>query len=96
MCVVQVTSPDRLNNDWADAPDDCHANSILSVLPASASIVTVLDGHPAALSWLGSVHGHRVRPLGVNQFGQSGDIPDLYEHYQVSKDAIVRACGTTA
>ena len=45
---------------------------------ADAALVTVLDGHPAALSWLGAVRGQRVVPLGVDHFGQSGDIPDLY------------------
>ncbi len=44
-----------------------------------ARIVTVMDGHPLALSWLGSVRGQRVVPLGIEKFGQSGDIPDLIE-----------------
>jgi pyruvate dehydrogenase E1 component len=38
----------------------------------------VLDGHPATLSWLGSVGRHRVLPLAVTRFGQSGDVQDLY------------------
>jgi len=32
-----------------------------------AGIVTVLDGHPATLSWLGAVHGHRVRARGTRR-----------------------------
>ena len=41
-------------------------------------LVTLFDGHPSTLSWLGSVLGHRVRAPGVDRFGQSADIPDLY------------------
>ncbi len=61
-----------------------------------AALVTVLDAHPATLSWLGSVGGHRIYPLGVDRFGQSGDIPDLYRAYGIDADAILdaaaRAC----
>ena len=61
-------------------------------VPRAAKLVTVLDGHPASLSWLGAVHGHRVAPLGVTSFGQTGDIIDLYRHYGIDTEAIVRAC----
>ena len=44
-------------------------------------------------SWLGGVRGHRVQPLGVTAFGQTGDLIDLYRHYAIDTDAIVRACG---
>jgi pyruvate dehydrogenase E1 component len=54
--------------------------------------VTVLDGHPAVLSWLGAVRGQRVVPLGVERFGQSGDIPDLYRRYGLDEEAILDAC----
>jgi len=55
-------------------------------------MVTLVDGHPATLAWLGSVHGHRVLPLGVADFGQSGDLPDLYRHYQIDTEAVIDAC----
>jgi pyruvate dehydrogenase E1 component len=32
-----------------------------------------------------------VAPLGVNDFGQSGDIQDLYAHFDIDADAIVGA-----
>jgi pyruvate dehydrogenase E1 component len=51
----------------------------------------VLDGSPAALSWLGSVRGHRVRALGLEGFGQSGDVPDLYRRYRLDADAVLDA-----
>ena len=69
---------------------------ILQRLSPDAAIVTVIDGHPATLSWLGAVSGHRVYPLGVETFGQSGDIHDLYRHYGLDTeailDAVARAC----
>ena len=58
---------------------------------ATPRLVTVLDGHPAALSWLGAVRGQRVVPLGVEAFGQSGDIPDLYRAYKLDAAAIIDA-----
>src|SRR3546814_18016022 len=62
---------------------------LLSRLAPSAALVTVQDGHPAALSWRGSATGRRLYPLGVADFGQSGDIPDLYAHYGLDAAAIV-------
>lgn len=45
--------------------------------------------HPAAP---GAVRGQRVVPLGVDRFGQGGDIPDLYRECQLDVDAILDAC----
>ena len=56
------------------------------------SYVEQLDGAPAALSWLGSVRGQQVRALGLETFGQSGDLPDLYRTYRLDADAILDAC----
>ena len=53
--------------------------------------MTVLDGHPATLSWLGAVARHRVVALGVDRFGQSGDIPDLYREYGLDTESIIDA-----
>ena len=49
------------------------------------------DAHPATLSWLASVRRQRVVPLGVERFGQSGDLPDLYREYRLDVDAIIDA-----
>jgi pyruvate dehydrogenase E1 component len=61
--------------------------------------VTVSDSHPATLSWFGSVARNAIVPLGVDHFGQSGDIPDLYRVYRIDRDAIIdaaaRACLNT-
>ncbi|MEP5625092.1 MAG: transketolase, partial [Hyphomicrobiales bacterium] len=98
--LLAVTSPDRLHRDWSAAragrwkesgDRDCHIESLLSVLSPNAGIVTVLDGSPAALSWIGAVRGHRVSPLGTDSFGQTGDLPDLYRTYRLDQDAIIEA-----
>ncbi len=98
--LLAVTSPDRLHAGWMDAARTrrqgvaavSHVERLLAPLAAGASLVTVLDGHPAAHSWLGGVRGQRVVPLGPDRFGQSGDLPDLYREYGVDVDAILDAC----
>jgi len=68
-----------------------------TVLPRDCGIVTVIDGHPATLGWLGSVRGHRLEALGVEHFGQTGTIDDLYRHHGMDANAIIDAAeGLTA
>ena len=62
-------------------------------VPPHCGIVTVCDAHPATLGWLGAIHGHRTRALGVEHFGQTGSIPELYRHYGIDANAIVAARG---
>jgi len=63
------------------------------LLPAqrAAPIVTVLDGHPHTLSFLGAVRDVPITCLGVQDFGQSGDVEDLYRHFGIDADTIVGA-----
>ena len=68
-----------------------HIEALLAELPRDAALITVTDAHPEALSWLGGVNGHRVRALGVEHFGQSGSIPELYGHYGLDVNAILAA-----
>ena len=98
--LLAVTSADRLSAGWTAAQRArerglaharAHIEQMLDAVPAHAGIVTVLDGHPATLAWLGAVAGHRVRSLGVEHFGQTGSIPDLYRHYGIDANAIVAA-----
>ena len=93
-----VTSPDRLHRGWLRRQRSpgaqgigSHVERVLADLDPRAGLVTVLDGHPATLSWLGAVAGHSVMPLGVDSFGQSGDIGDLYRVYGLDADSIVGA-----
>ena len=97
--LLAVTSPSRLHRGWREAAGEGRTGlvgELLGRLRPDAAIVTVTDSHPATLSWLGSVGRYRVVPLGVDQFGQSGDLPDLYHYYGLDQDAIVdaaaRAC----
>jgi pyruvate dehydrogenase E1 component len=64
---------------------------LLSPLAADAGLITVIDGSPSALSWLGGVRGMRTSALGVDRFGQTGDLEDLYRIYRLDADAIVEA-----
>jgi pyruvate dehydrogenase E1 component len=98
--ILAVTSADRLNAGWTAAQrardrghDDAtsHVERLLAPLPRHCGIVTVLDGHPATLAWLGSVAGHKVRPLGVEHFGQSGNVDELYRAYGLDSRAIAAA-----
>jgi pyruvate dehydrogenase E1 component len=68
----------------------CRAVACAGLAP-TAGLVTLLDAAPASLSWLGGVMGHRVSPLGVDRFGQTGTLPDLYREYRLDVDAIVEA-----
>jgi pyruvate dehydrogenase E1 component len=98
--LLAITSADRLNAGWTAAQRArergyAHARShierMLDDLPSHCAIITVVDGHPATLAWLGSVHGHRTRSLGVEHFGQTGTIADLYRHYGIDAPGIMRA-----
>ncbi len=93
--LLNVTSPDLLHRGWSAAARKhgtvSHIEALLDALPQRARLVTLLDGAPAALSWLGGVRGQRVVPLGVDRFGQTGDLPDLYREYGLDSDAIIAA-----
>ncbi|MEO1552496.1 MAG: 1-deoxy-D-xylulose-5-phosphate synthase N-terminal domain-containing protein [Pseudomonadota bacterium] len=98
--LLAITSPDILHTDWMAATrspwtgetgPESHIQRLLSVLRPGASLVTVIDGAPSTLSWLGAVNGQRVRPLGTERFGQTGDLQDLYSAYRLDADAILDA-----
>ncbi len=103
--LLAVTSADRLNAAWTAAQRArerglvharSHIERLFADLPPNCAIVSVLDGHPAALAWLGSVNGHRTRALGVEHFGQTGSLADLYRHYGIDANAIVAAAQAIA
>ncbi len=56
-----------------------------------APIVSVIDGASHCLSFLGGTIGARQVALGVDQFGQCGSLAALYDHYELSPDAIAGA-----
>jgi pyruvate dehydrogenase E1 component len=105
--LLAITSADRLHAGWTAARRmrrerrgpgyASHIEKLLTPLPRDCGIVTVLDGHPATLGWLGAVCGHRMEALGVEHFGQTGSIDDLYRHYGLDANAIIDAAeGLTA
>jgi pyruvate dehydrogenase E1 component len=96
--LLLVTSVDRLHGGWIESRRTrgasavpSHIERLLAPLAPTAGLVTVLDGHAATLSWVGAARSQRVIPLGVERFGQSGDIPDLYRTYGIDADAILTA-----
>jgi pyruvate dehydrogenase E1 component len=104
--ILAVTSNERLYHDWqrrlrgrngggaSTSTGTSHVERLLGRLSPRAALVTVQDGHPAALSWIGSATGRRLYPLGVASFGQSGDLLDLYAHYGLDAAAIVDMAAT--
>ena len=98
--VLAVTSADRLSAGWhgaqrarerGDRGARAHVETLLADLPRDAAIITVCDGYPETLSWIGGVHGHRVRALGVEHFGQSGSLSEVYAQYGLDVNAILTA-----
>ncbi len=98
--VLAVTSADRLNAGWTAAQRERargnaaargHIEQLFAELPHSCTLVTVVDGHPATLAWLGAVGGHRTISHGVEHFGQTGSIGDLYRHFRIDRTALVQS-----
>jgi pyruvate dehydrogenase E1 component len=98
--LMAVTSPDLLHRGWSAARAarwrnghnlPAHIATLLGALSPTAGLVTVIDGSPGALSWIGGVRGNRVSPLGLDRFGQTGDLPHLYHEYRLDACAIVDA-----
>ena len=97
--LLAVTSPDLLHRGWTAAQAarwkgerrPSHIEQLLSALPPHAGLVTIADAAPASLSWLGGVLGQRVAPLGIENFGQTGSLADLYAAYRLDASAITEA-----
>ena len=98
--VLAVTSADRLNAGWTAAQYErtsCHTSTLshieklLADVPRQALLLTVIDGHPATLSWLAGVKGMRTLSHGVEHFGQTGSVADLYRHFRLDTQALVEA-----
>jgi pyruvate dehydrogenase E1 component len=101
--LLAITSADRLHAGWTASRklrrsggprEPSHIEQLLSPLPRDCGLITVIDGHPATLAWLGSVQGHRVEALGVEKFGQTGTVGDLYAHYGLDTNTIIDAAAS--
>jgi pyruvate dehydrogenase E1 component len=97
--VVDVTSPDRLYSAWRrtlrqavrTATTPSQAGALRAAFARRAPIVTVHDAASHAMAWIGSALGVPCVPLGVDEFGQSGSIPELYELHDLLPGSIVNA-----
>ena len=98
--LLAITSPDLLHRGWTAAQAarwhrraQAKPRRTASVAPLAPApgLVTLADAAPASLSWLGGVLGQRVAPLGVEKFGQTGNLADLYAAYRLDGDAITEA-----
>jgi pyruvate dehydrogenase E1 component len=103
--LLAITSADRLNAGWTAAERArqrgqvnamSHIERLMAPLSRECGIVSILDGHPATLAWLGSVYGHRTKTLGVEHFGQTGSLADLQRHYGLDANTILHAAQAVA
>ena len=95
--VVDVTSPGRLFGSWqrtlkqgirtANTPS--FPGSMRPVFSERAPIVSIHDGSSHAMAWLGSALGVPQVAMGVDDFGQSGNIPDLYKIHDLDAGSIL-------
>ena len=97
VAVLAITSADRLHAGLTEAQrrrrdgDSAlsHIELMLDRVPQHTKLLTVIDGHPATLSWLGGVCGHSTLAQGVDHFGQTGTVNDLYQHYRLDTASLV-------
>ena len=73
-------------------PAPAFMSDVIAVDEREAPIVTVVDGHPHSLAWVGSALNTRTLPLGVTSFGQSGSRSELYREYEIDAASIMAAC----
>lgn len=94
--IVNVTSPSRLFQAMRarDSLEPGPGTAILGQLfPTAhpAPLITVLDGHPHALSFLAGVRGDRTRTLGVTEYGQSSSLPEAHALHGIDAGTITSA-----
>ena len=98
--VINVTGPGPLYRHYQNAVrasvnSGSEVSEFMSdVVPKverSAPVVTVMDGHPHSLAWIGNALNTTAMPLGVTEFGQSGSRPELYEEYGIDADSVMAA-----
>ncbi len=97
--VVDITSSDRLYRDWqaslrrgistATVPD--LPGALRTTFVPGMPLVTVHDAASHHLAWLGGALGTVCVPVGVDSFGQSGSVSELYAAYGLEPGAIVNA-----
>src|SRR4029078_9214377 len=78
--VVCITSADLLFRSFQARSGfgDGNPDTLSALFPPGVPIVSLVDGHPHTLAFLGSP----ITCLGVQRFGQSGDPSRPYEHHR--------------
>ena len=92
--VINVTSADRLFRDYFQASHQATTSYLDELLPPvdrQVPAITLLDGHPLTLAWLGAVFSAPVKPLGVVHFGETGSLQELYHKHHIDTDAVLAA-----
>jgi pyruvate dehydrogenase E1 component len=95
--VVVVTSYDRLwravqaRRGLLAGPAHGVDESVLERAFRPVPLVTLLDGHPHTLAFLGTVTGTPVSCLGVSTFGQGGGLGDVYRLHGLDAASVVGA-----
>ena len=93
--VVCLTSPDlvframQARQGFGEATDEV----LDELFPPgrAAPVVAVVDGHPHTLAFLAGITATPITTLGVNDFGQAGDLDDLYRHFGIDIATIIGA-----
>ena len=93
--VLSITSSDNLFHDWKNKSSNLHTHKeqshievLLDDISKDTKLITVIDGHPMTLSWIGSVYGHKTITLGVDRFGQTGNIKELFSEFGIDSSSI--------
>ena len=92
--VINVTSADRLFRDYFTASQQGAPSYLDRLLPPAdrqVPAITLLDGHPLTLVWLGALLGAPVKPLGVVNFGETGAVQELYHKHHMDTEAVLEA-----
>jgi pyruvate dehydrogenase E1 component len=92
--VINVTSADRLFHAYVAASQQGVSSYLDELLPAAERCVpaiTLLDGHPLTLAWLGALFNAPLKPLGVVHFGETGALQQLYHKHHIDTDAVLTA-----
>jgi pyruvate dehydrogenase E1 component len=95
--VVDITSPGRLYGSWQrtlkqgirTASTPSFPGSLRPIFTERAPIVSIHDGASHAMAWLGSALGMPQVAMGVDSFGQSGSIGELYKIHDLDSGSIV-------
>jgi pyruvate dehydrogenase E1 component len=96
--VINVTGPGPLYREFQKSiktsissryKNDQFLSDVIPKEDRLSPLITLTDGHPHSLAWLGGALGSPTFPLGVTGYGQSGNPPELYEEYGIDVQNIM-------